>query len=144
MSARLGPMLSLTLGADLAGLPLLLEAGFARADFTSFGEEFHRNYGAFVLGSEWVPVRETVHVGLRLGLGAMVEDDISEDDPAFRSSNRWAEALVPGVVVRRPLAGGRALVFTVSDHIAGFWNALWDPDEYGVEHRLRVLVGVWF
>ena len=50
--ARVAPMVSLALGTDAVGFPLILEAGFARADFTSFGEVFHRNQGLFVLGTE--------------------------------------------------------------------------------------------
>ena len=140
--ARAAPFVSLTLGLPV--LPLLLEAGVGRADFNSFGTDYHRHYGMFVLGGEWTAVRSSVDVALRLGLGALVEDDINEEDPAFRSSNNWIEALVPALVIRKPLASGREMVFTVSDHILGPFNAVFDPDEYSMEHRLRVLVGVRF
>ena len=142
--ARVAPMVSLALDLDAVGVPLILEAGFARADFTSFGEAFHRNHGYFVLGTEWTPVRAGVHVGLRLGVGALVEDDINEDDTAFRSSNNWAEAVVPGLVIKRPLASGRELVFVLSDHVLYPIDALFDPDEYSVEHRFRLLLGLRF
>ena len=142
--ARVAPLVSLAIGTDAVGFPLILEAGFARADFTSFGEAFHRNHGYFVLGSEWTPVRSELHVGLRLGVGGVVEDDISEDDPGFRSSNNWAEAVVPGLVIKRPLASGREFVFTVSDHVMYPIDALFDPSEYSVEHRFRILFGVRF
>ena len=139
-----GPVISLTLGTGALGIPVLLEGAVSRIDFTSFGEPFHRNYGFMTLATEWLPVREPVAVGLRLGVGASVEDDISEDDPAFFSSNNWAEALVPALVLKRTLASGRQLVFTISDHILGPFNAVLDPEEYGVEHRVRVLFGVRF
>ncbi len=139
-----GPVVSLTIGSGALGIPVLLEGAVSRIDFTSFGEPFHRNYGFMTLGTEWLPVQGPVAVGLRLGLGATVEDDISEDDPTFFSSNNWAEALVPALVLRRTLASGRQLVLTVSDHILGPFNAVFDPEEYGVEHRVRVLLGVRF
>ena len=63
--ARVAPLLSVALGLDVVGIPLILEAGFARADFTSFGEAFHRNHGYFVLGSEWMPIRSAVNVGTK-------------------------------------------------------------------------------
>jgi hypothetical protein len=140
--ARAAPFVSLTLGLPV--VPLLFEAGVGRADFNSFGEDFHRHYGMFFLGGEWTVVRSGVDVALRLGLGALVEDDINEDDPAFRSSNNWVEAVVPALVIRKPLASGRAMVFTVSDHVLGPFNAVLDPDEYGMEHRLRILLGIRF
>ncbi len=142
--ARLSPMLSVTLGTDALGFPLLLEGSFARADFTSFGEAFHRNFGLFVLGTEWTPVEGATSIALRLGVGAVVEDDVSEDDPAFRSSNNWAGGVVPGLVLRRRLESGRELFILMSDHILGPVNALFDPEEYSVEHRLRVLLGIRF
>lgn len=137
-------MLSVTVGTDALGFPLLLEGGFARADFTSFGEAFHRNFGIFVLGTEWTPVEGATSIALRLGVGAVVEDDISEDDSAFRSSNNWAGGLVPGLVLRRRLESGREVSLLVSDHLLGPVNALFDPEEYSVEHRLRVLLGIRF
>jgi hypothetical protein len=141
---RIGPVISVTLGTGALGFPLLLEGAVSRIDFTSFGEPFHRNYGFMTLGTEWLPVQGPGAVGLRLGVGAAVEDDISEDDPTFFSSNNWAEAVVPGLVLKRTLASGRQLVLTISDHILGPFNAVLDPEEYGVEHRVRVLFGVRF
>ena len=143
--ARVAPMLSLGLGADPPGLPpLLLEAGFGRSDFNSFGEDFHRYYGTFALSVEWTPLRAPTSVGLRFGLGALVEDDVSEENPGFVSSSNWVEALVPAVVVSRRLASGRTLILTVADFMLQPVNGLLDPSEYSVEHRFRVLLGLGF
>jgi hypothetical protein len=144
LGSHVAPMVSVALRAELGRFPVLLEAGFARSDFDSFGEAFHRNYGVFTLGSEWMPVRGTTRAGLRLGVGAVVEDDESEVDPAFTSSGNWAEAVVFGLVIRRRLGSGRDLVFSLSDHVLGPVNAIFDPVEYDVEHRFRVLLGLRF
>jgi hypothetical protein len=140
--SRVVPMVSVAIGTDVLGLPLIAEAGYGRSDFTSFGEAFHRHFGVFALGTEWFPAQRSV--GLRAGLGAELEDDESEDDPGFRSSGNWAGGVVVALVFRRTLGSGRELRLLFGDHILGPVNAIFDPDEYDFGHRVRLLVGIGF
>ena len=97
-----------------------------------------------MLGAEWFPVRGTTRVGLRLGLGASGEYEIAETNPASPGGDTWTEAVVPGLVFARDLPPGKRLTVGLSDYLLGPFFAVLDPEEYGIEHRWGITVGLRF
>ena len=95
-SARLGPSLSAVVFNDALGIPLFVEAGVARTDFTSLGQDYHHNYVLMTLGAEWFPIRGRTRVGARLGLGAVGDFEVVETHPSQSGGDNWIETIVPG------------------------------------------------
>jgi len=141
--AQFGPMVSVAAsGADF-GWPLFFEAGLARTDFTSLDQDYHHNHYFLALGAEWFPTQGTTRVGLRVGLGAYGEYETVETDPSSSGGDNWVEAIVPGLILERDL-GRRRLVMALSDFVIGPYFAILDPEEYGIEHRIRFSIGMRF
>ena len=141
---RVGVVASAAAARGLLGVPLLLETSIARTDFSSLGQNYHHNHYLFVLGAEWFATHGTTRLGLRLGLGAYGEYEVVETNPASPGGSNWVEAVVPGLVLARDLGGGRLLVLGLSDFVLGPFFAVLDPEEYGVEHRVRLTLGTRF
>jgi hypothetical protein len=115
----------------------------ARTDFPVGPDDLHRNSGSVALGVRLMRDGARPSVGVLLGIGASFWDDVSETDPAFRSSAHAEEMLMPGVELRWPLGGGSGITFSVRDQMTGWWNALLDPSEGDVGHRLFLGVGLY-
>lgn len=141
---RVGPMLAVVTSLGSLGVPLLLEAGIGRTDFTSLGQDYHNNHYALAILVQWQPVQGPTTLALRLGLGAYGEYQTVETDPPTGGGDNWAEMVTPSVTLTRPLTTNTRLVLTVADALLGPFYAVLDPEEYGIEHRVRVMVGVQF
>lgn len=142
--AEVGPGLTGEIEVQAEGLlSYSVVISVARTDFPVAADELHRNLGAVALGVRLMRDREGPSVGLVLGIGALFWDDVSETDPAFRSSAQAEEMLLPGVEVRWPLGGDLGLSFSVRDQLTGWWWAILDPSEGELNHRLIVAVGLY-
>ena len=141
---QVGPLVSAAASRSVLGLPLILEASFARTDFTSLGQNYHHNHYLLALGAEWFVSRGTTRLGLRFAVGAYGELETVETDPPSPGGGGWIETVVPGLVLERELENGRRIVVRVSDAVLGPWFAVLDPSEYGIEHRFQFLFGVRF
>lgn len=127
------------------GFTLALDVGVARTDLTVLGQEYHDDHLLLALGSEWVPWRGRTGLGLRLGVGAYRESQTVETDPPVGGGVNWIEMILGAVVLSRELGADRDLVVSLSDAALGNpLLAALDPDEYGIEHRFRLMVGVRF
>jgi len=141
--SQVGPAVSL--GAyPWSGAPVFLEASAARIDFVSLGQAYHNNHLLLALGIEWVPRTGSTMLGFRLGLGAHRESQVVESDPPRGGGTNWAEMVQPAVSVVHELSQGRELVVSISDAVLGPFYAVLDPQEYGVTHRLRLMLGLRF
>ncbi|MDH3207143.1 MAG: hypothetical protein OEO79_11060 [Gemmatimonadota bacterium] len=141
---QIGPIVSASGSRDVLGLPLFLELGVARTDFSSLGQNYHHNHYLIALGAEWFPTRGTSRLGLRLGLGAYGELETVETDPRSSGGGGWVETVVPSLVLERDLGSGRRLVARIADSLLGPWFAVLDPSEYDVEHRFLFMLGIRF
>lgn len=139
---QVGPALSVST-AGMLGLPVFLDVGIARTDYTSLGQDYHRDHYFLMLAADWFPIQGTTRLGLRLGLGAYGEYETVEN-PSSPGGDNWIEAAVPGLILERELAGGRRLVVGLTDYLLGWYFAVLDSSEYSIEHRLRLMVGVRF
>ena len=115
----------------------------ARTDFPVGADDLHRNFGSVAFGARLMPGGEGPTVGLLLGIGALFWDDVSETDPGFRSSANGEEMLVPGVELRWPVRGGLGVSLSVRDQLTGWWNAILDPSEGELNHRLMIGLGLY-
>ena len=140
-STQVGPLLSLAVSSNSTRFPLFLEGSVARTDFTSLGQDYHHNYYLLALGAAWFPTGGATRVGVRLGMGAVGEYEIVEIDSSPGGDN-WISAVVPGLVLERDLGGRMRLVMGLTDYVLGPLNAIVDPDEYGIGHRILIAAGV--
>lgn len=115
----------------------------ARTDFPVGPDELHRNWGAAALGVRLMREGARPAVGVLLGIGALFWDDVSETDPAFRSSANAGEMLLPGVELRLPLRDGFGASISVRDQVTGWWWAVLDPDEGSLNHRVMITAGLY-
>ena len=83
-------------------------------------------------------------IGVVLGAGVLLEDDVSETDPSFRSSARGESILMPGVELRLPIGASWGGTAFARDQLGGWFNALVDRAEADLSHRFVVGVGVHF
>ena len=83
-------------------------------------------------------------IGVVLGAGVLLEDDVSETDPSFRSSARGESILMPGVELRLPIGASWGVTAFARDQLGGWFNALVDRAEADLSHRFVVGVGVHF
>ncbi|MEX2473059.1 MAG: hypothetical protein WEA34_12805 [Gemmatimonadota bacterium] len=113
----------------------------ARTDFRVESDELHRNHGAVALGVRYAPPRDGPRVGVTMGLGVLAWDDVSETDPTFRSGADADAMLFPGVEVSIP-AGSVRIDLALRDLMTGWWNALLDPAEGDVRHRVTASIGI--
>jgi len=130
-------------GVKLHG-PFRLEAGLARTDFPVGTDQLHRYTVTGVLGSDVVRTRTQTSLGLFLGAGIMVQDDLNETDPSFRSSANGYSVVVPGISVRRSLANGRSLNFMLRDYMSVSFDVIFDRTESDIGHNFFAVVGVTF
>ena len=114
----------------------------ARTDFPVGEDELHRNFGSIAFGARLMRDGERPSVGFLLGIGALFWDDLSETDAAFRSSANAEEMLLPGIELRWPLGGGLGVSLSIRDQLTGWWNAILDPSEGQIGHRLVIAAGV--
>ena len=140
-STRVGPLVSLVVSTNSVRLPLFLEGNVARTDFSSLGQDYHHNYYLFALGATWFPTEGATRLGVRLGIGAAGEYEIVEADSS-PGGDGWVSAVVPGLVLERDLRGRLRLVASLTDYVLGPINAILDPEEYGIGHRILVSAGV--
>jgi hypothetical protein len=115
----------------------------ARTDFPVGADELHANFGAIALGVRLMQNREGPSFGVFLGAGALFWDEVSETDPGFRSSANGEEMLLPGVELRWPIGESFGLSFSVRDQLTGWWNAILDPSEGELNHRLMIAAGLY-
>lgn len=115
----------------------------ARTDFPVGPDELHRNWGAAALGLRLMRDGQSPAVGVILGIGALFWDDLSETDPAFRSSANAEEMLLPGVEVRIPVRNGFGVSVSVRDQMTGWWWAVLDPEEGSLNHRVMITAGLY-
>ena len=141
---RIGPTVAASVRLSTLGLPVILEAGAGRIDFTSLGQAYHEIHYLLGAATEWSVIRGRTGLALRLGLGAYGAYQTVESDPPSGGGSNWLEAVVPAVTATREINPEVRLVVTVSDALLGPMDAVFDPDEYDIEHRVRVLIGVRF
>ena len=113
----------------------------ARTDFPVAGDQLHRHFGAAALGLR-VSTGSQTRVGVLLGIGALVWDDVSETDPDFRSSANGEEMLLPGIEVGMPVGRSLHVRFSIRDQVTGWWNTILDPDEGTMNHRFILTLGL--
>ncbi len=106
----------------------------ARTDFPVADDQLHRHFGAAALGFR-VSTGSQVRVGVLLGMGALVWDDVSETDPDFRSSANGEEMLLPGIEVGVPIGRSLDVRLSIRDQVTGWWNRILDPAEGALNHR---------
>lgn len=141
---QVGPLVAAAVSRDVLGLPLFLELGAARTDFTSLDQDYHNNHYLLAAGGEGFVTRGTTRLGWRLGVGAYGELQTVESDPPSPGGGGWIETVLLGVVLERELGSGRRFVVRLSDAVLGPWFAVLDPSEYSVEHRALLLIGLRF
>ena len=137
-----GPTLALSASLAVAGVPVLFEAGVGRTDFTSLGQDYHNDHYFLAVSGQWEAIRGCTGLAFRLGAGAYGEYQTVETDPPTGGGDNWSEIVVPGVMLTRAISSETRLVLTLSDAILGPVDAILDPDEYAVEHRLRIMLGL--
>ena len=113
----------------------------ARTDFPVSDDQLHRNFGAAALGLR-VSAGSEVRVGVLLGMGALVSDDVSETDPNFASSANYEEMLLAGIEVGVPLGHSLHVRLSVRDQVTGWWWRIWDPVEGALNHRFILTLGL--
>lgn len=139
-----GPAGSIGATTVLLGIPLRFTADFARIDFTSLGQDYHDTHLGLALNSAWVLGDEQTRAHFGLGLGAYRESQTVEGAPDPRGGTNWFESFIPRVAVERRLGGERRLRVEIADHMLGWFFALADAAEYGVEHRIFLTAGLIF
>ncbi len=125
-------------------LSYFLNVTVARTDFPVGVDDLHRNWGIAAVGLRLARSGERQRVGISLGLGAVVFDDVSETDPGFRSSANAEEMLQLGVEGSIPLNESLHLRLALQDMVTGWWNAIIDPSEGNLNHRFQLSLGVEF
>ena len=115
----------------------------ARTDFPVGANNLHRNFGSVAFGARLMRDGERPSVGLLFGIGALFWDDVSETDPAMRSSANAEEMILPGVELRWPLGGGLGISLSVRDQLTGWWNAILDSSEGELNHRFVIGAGIY-
>jgi hypothetical protein len=140
---KAGPGVSATVTlAPTRGLSYYGLISVARTDFPVASDQLHRNYASLAAGLRFARPSAGFRAGLTLGVGLLAWDDVSETDPGFRSSANAEEMLLPGVEASMPLASRWRLTLSARDQLTGWWNAILDPAEYGVSHRILLSVGL--
>jgi len=116
-----------------------------RRSFDLGTDKYHRNLVFLDIGPEFAVVRTAkVELGVRLGIGARMDDDVNETDPEFRSSANWDGALVPGIVLRHRLSNSLAVMARLKDFVIDIPNRLFDPSEADVRHDVLLELGLIF
>lgn len=119
-------------------------AGYARSDFPVGADELHRHHGWVVFAGRARTSATDSGIGVSFGVGALAWDDISESDPAFRSSADLEALIVPGLEVHLGGTESLRIVAHVRDQITGWFDAFLDPEEGALQHRIVIGVGVEF
>ena len=104
----------------------------------------HRNYVSAAVGIRLMTGGDQSAIGVVLGAGILLEDDVGETDPLLRSSARGESILVPGVELRIPIRASWGVTVFARDQLGGWFNALVDRAEADLSHRFVVGVGVHF
>ena len=137
-----GPTLALSASLAVAGVPVLFEAGVGRTDFTSLGQDYHNDHYFLAVSGQWEAIRGRTGLAFRLGAGAYGEYQTVETDPPTGGGDNWSAIVVPGLILTRAISTETRLVLILSDAILGPVDAILDPGEYAVEHRLRIMLGL--
>jgi hypothetical protein len=126
------------------GSAFTMDLGFARTDFPVASDDLHRNHASISIGGRLMTRAGGGGgaVGVTLGIGALVWDDLNETDPGFRSSANAEELLVPGILARFPLTEACGVEVFLRDQISGWYNSIIDPDEFALAHRFILGVGI--
>jgi hypothetical protein len=140
---EMGPGINLGISSGPAqGSAFTIDLGFARTDFPVASDELHRNHASISIGGRLMASAGGGAVGVTLGLGALVWDDLNETDPGFRSSANAEELVVPGILARFPLTESWGVEVFFRDQISGWYNSIIDPDEFALAHRFVIGVGL--
>jgi hypothetical protein len=135
------------LGAEVASghrVAYGLALGFARTDFRVGPDALHRDFATASLGARLKMWGVRPSVGLTLGAGVVVWDDFSETDPDFRSSAHAEESFVPGVDLRVGMGESWGVTAFAKAQVTGWFYAIIDPSESGIQHRFVLGAGVYF
>jgi len=128
------------------GSAFTMDLGFARTDFPVASDDLHRNHASISIGGRLMTRAGGGGgggaVGVTLGIGALVWDDLNETDPGFRSSANAEELLVPGILARFPLTEAWGVEVFLRDQISGWYHSIIDPDEFALAHRFILGVGI--
>ena len=131
--------------AFVGRLRVSVAGAVGRRSFDLGNDRLHRNLAFLDVAAEVAVVRTpSVELGVRLGIGARMDDDVNETDPEFRSSSNWDGALVPGIVLRHRLSHNFALMAGFKDYIIDIPNRILDPSEAAVRHDLLLELGLIF
>ncbi len=139
---QLGPSLAVSASLSSLGLPALLEFGVARTDFTVLGQDYHNDHYFLTAVTQWQVAEGSTSFAFRFGLGAYGEYQTVESDPPVGGGDNWAETAVAGAILTHEIAPGVRVLLTLTDALVGPFNAAFDPDEYSIEHRVRIAIGV--
>ena len=130
------------------GSAFTMDLGFARTDFPVASDDLHRNHASISIGGRLMTRAGGGGgggggaVGVTLGIGALVWDDLNATDPGFRSSANAEELLVPGILARFPLTEAWGVEVFLRDQISGWYHSIIDPDEFALAHRFILGVGI--
>ena len=126
------------------GSAFTMDLGFARTDFPVASDELHRNHASISIGGRLMTRAGGGGgaVGVTLGIGAYLWDDLNETDPGFRSSANAEELLVPGILARFPLTEAWGVEAFLRDQISGWYSSIIDPDEFALAHRFILGVAI--
>lgn len=142
--SAIGPSVGATLPLPGPAGFLVVDVGAARTDFTTLGRSYHDDHLLVALQGQWSPIRGDTQFTVRVGVGAYGEFQTVETDPPRGGGDNGYETVAAALSLSRALASGTRIVLTLSDILLGPVNALADPEEYDLEHRLRIHVGLRF
>jgi len=139
-----GPAASLGATAYPLGIPARFSVHLARVDFTSLGQNYHDTHLGLALNSSWALGGDETRAHVGLGLGAYREAQTVEGAPDPRGGTNWFESFIPQIAIEHRLGADRRVRVEVADHMLGWFFALVDSEEYGVQHRVFLTVGLTF
>ena len=117
----------------------------ARTDFPVASDDFHRNFASAGVGLRLMTGGDGATIGIALGAGVFVEDDVNETDPKFTSSANGEEIVMLGVEAQFPVTASWGVTIFARDQVGGWWlGLLTSDDEYSLTHRFLLGAGVYF
>ncbi|MEZ4416885.1 MAG: hypothetical protein R3E10_14135 [Gemmatimonadota bacterium] len=137
-----GGVLAVDFGSGQA--PIRAEVGYARTDYSVLGDDYHSHYGNVLVGlaSRGRPGRDRTNVGLYIGVGARVRDDVSETDPTFASSAEWQSLVSPGFTFDVRLTESTSVAVLARYYLTGIAGSIIDSAERDVRSSFGLMVGL--
>ena len=160
-STEVGPGLSLGAALSPGGsVAYGLFLNLARTDFPVASNDFHRNSASAGVGLRLMTGGDGGTVGISLGAGVFVEDDVNETErkkeetcvssstvicPKWTSSANGEEIVMLGVEAQFPVTASWGVTIFARDQVGGWWyGLLTSDDEYGFSHRFLLGAGAYF